>query len=248
MTSPAAAKPAAFPLRILRFAEHAPLRNMALDAALLARAETTTLRLYGWSPHAASLGYFQDASGIAAFASAGIPVVRRMTGGGAIVHAYEVTYSLLIADDHPAIRGRDVKESYAVIHAPIRAALAAFGVLTEVRAEPVGTHAERSFLCFARATELDLTADGRKIVGSAQRRKPGRVLQHGSILLRDHPLQPGTSSVAGVTGRTVDPATFALALARAFAETFGPAFDGAINQAEEAFAADESPFRIDGPR
>lgn len=248
MTSAVAAKPAAFPLRILRYAEHPPLRNMALDAALLSGAETSTLRLYGWRPYAASLGYFQDVADLGAFAAAGLHVVRRMTGGGAIVHAHEVTYSLLIADDHPAVRGKDVKQSYAVIHAPIRAALAEFGVRTDVRAEPVGSHADRSFLCFARATELDLTADGAKIVGSAQRRKPGRILQHGSILLRDHPLQPGTSSVAGVVGRTVDPATFAVALARAFAAAFGPAYDGGLTEAEEALASDDSPFRTEGPR
>jgi lipoate-protein ligase A len=232
----------------LRYAEQAPLRNMALDAALLAAAPIATLRLYGWAPHAVSLGYFQDDAEAARARGAGMPLVRRMTGGGAIVHAHEVTYSLVLPEDHPALRGCDVKASYAVMHAPIRAALAAFGVATEVRAEPVGSRAEQSFLCFARATELDLVADGRKIVGSAQRRRPGRILQHGSILLEDHPWQPGTASVAAISGRRPAPALFALVLEREFAAVFGPAVTGALTPEEEFLAERTDEFRGDLPR
>lgn len=235
--SPRRPPPVASPLRVAPYSVERPARNMALDAALLACATTATLRLYGWGPHAVSLGHFQRDADLSPYRAAGLPVVRRMTGGGAIVHAHEVTYSLLLPEDHPLLRGLDVKSSYAAIHSPIRAALRTFGVETEIRPEPVGAHADRSFLCFARATELDLVAAGRKIVGSAQRRKPGRVLQHGSILLRNHPLQPGTSCASEIAGREIDAATMAEALRAAFADAFGPAVEGAITP-EESAAAD----------
>jgi lipoyl(octanoyl) transferase len=225
------------PFRLLPLAEAAPARNMAIDAALLEAGERPTLRLYRWRPPAVSLGHFQRDVDLAPYRAAGLPIVRRMTGGGAIVHADEVTYSLLLPDDQPLLQGRDVKESYAVLHAPIRDALRRLGVPTEVRAEPVPSHADRGFLCFARATELDLVAAGRKIVGSAQRRTPGRILQHGSILLRNHPLQPGTSCVEELAGRATTPEELAASLVEAFASVFGPLAPGALTPAEEAVAS-----------
>jgi len=224
------------PARLIPFAAATPARNMALDAALLALADRSTLRLYAWAPHGVSLGRFQGPAEAAALAGAGLPMVRRMTGGGAIVHAHEVTYSVLVADDHPALRGVDVKRSYAVLHGPVRVALAAFGVDVDVRDARVPTAADRDLLCFARATELDLVAAGRKITGSAQRRTPGRVLQHGSILLRSHPLQPGTASIEDVVGVAPAPEAFADALAQAFESLLGPLERGAATAAESAYA------------
>lgn len=229
------------PLRLLPLAAATPARNMAVDAALLEASRVPTLRLYLWRPHGVSLGRFQKAAGLEPFRAAGLPVVRRMTGGGAIVHAHEVTYALLLPADHPQIAGADVKASYAALQAPIRAALAALGVGTTIRPEPVADARAREFLCFARATELDLAADGGKLVGSAQRRIPGRVLQHGSILLRAHPLQPGTASVASVAGRDVDAEELARGLATSFAAAFGPLIPGTLTDDEEAEAARVEP-------
>jgi lipoate-protein ligase A len=129
--------------RLLPLAAASPARNMAIDAALLATATRPTLRFYLWRPNGVSLGRFQDAAAAAPFREAGLPVVRRMTGGGAIVHADEITYSILLPDDHALLLGLDVKASYAALHRPIREALASLGVATETRDVPVPTHKAR---------------------------------------------------------------------------------------------------------
>jgi len=168
--------------------------NMAQDEALLASFNPATslpvFRLYGWNPPAFSIGKFQDA-GQALYLDrckeAGIQVVRRVTAGGIIYHAEEVTYSIVCAPQHiPEVR--TVKESFKK--------LCGFLLLTYRKlgfdpAFAVDSHfpgvklGERTSLCFAGKEEYDIVIGGRKIGGNAQRRKKDIVFQHGSIPLRN---------------------------------------------------------------
>jgi lipoate-protein ligase A len=226
--------------RLLPFAFFDPATNMGVDAALLELAGDPVLRLYGWRPHALSLGYFQrieDAP--AGLRDAGLPVVRRMTGGGAILHAYELTYALVLPLDHPWVRGLPVGDSYHRIHEAVLDALRSLRVPATTRAAP-GSDAERPFLCFSRTAETDLAVDGRKLLGSAQRRTRTHLLQHGSLLIRSHPLQPKTASLSDALGQEVDPADVAAALEAAFAKRLGPLASGALTPEEAVLSADRA--------
>ncbi len=225
--------------RLLPYAAAEPAWNMAVDRALVHNATTPTLRLYGWATAAVSLGRFQpgraDLEGLLA---SGLAVVKRMTGGGAIVHWHELTYSVTLPEDHPLV-SCPTRESYAALHAPIREALASIGVDTSTRegASP----ATDPVLCFHRVTTLDLVAGGRKLVGSAQRRTHGRVLQHGSIVLSVNPLQPGTAAIDDILGRPVPPEELAEAMTRAFDGPLGGLEVGELTDVERAAAEKAAP-------
>jgi lipoate-protein ligase A len=169
--------------------------NMAVDEALLeaARRDLTppTLRLYGWSRPALSVGRHQDPrSGIDHDfrRSRGIDLVRRPTGGRAVLHHREVTYSIVL----PAAlgRGAGVGEVYCALSGALLAGLAAaLAMRCSIPGTPqpvawkTGDRALHSASCFATAAGGDGLADGAKLVGSAQARRGGAVLQHGSVLL-----------------------------------------------------------------
>ena len=160
-------------------------RNMAIDAALLESAEAEgrkTLRLYAWNPGTISFGrneparrrYDRDA-----IAARGLPTVRRPTGGRAVWHHREVTYSVAAPDDTFG----DLRATYLEIHAMLADALrrlgAVVGLAGDRPAAGLGAGA-----CFATAAGGEVTTpEGRKVVGSAQVRTARAFLQHGSILL-----------------------------------------------------------------
>ncbi|WP_165226399.1 lipoate--protein ligase family protein [Aquisphaera insulae] len=184
-----------FDCYLLPFATADGPANMALDEALLERVCETPqvgyLRLYGWSPATLSLGYFQDLEDVAADPRwRGAPVVRRATGGGAIWHDRELTYALALPAGHPgALPGPWL---YRGVHGAIVAELRARGLDARSRDEaepdpapapPVVGRPHRPFLCFTDRDPSDIVAALSKVVGSAQRRRSGAVLQHGSILL-----------------------------------------------------------------
>lgn len=162
------------PVRLLDTGPGAPAWNMALDEALLA-GDDTTMRFYSWDPVGISLGRWQD---IAAFTHRPEPVVRRLTGGGAILHSDALTISLTVPMSDPLYAG-PVAASYERVHGWITAALGAAGLAVT----PVGAAGDETDpWCFERRSAADLVAaDGSKIVGSAQRRRGGRVLHHASI-------------------------------------------------------------------
>ena len=170
---------------------------MAVDEALLETAvqqQTATLRLYRWSQPTLSLGYFQALDERARHAgSATCPVVRRTTGGGAIVHDHELTYSFTA----PAPSGRraGVQEYYDLFHETLVATLASAGLqaaMVPSRAANTATDGlpaasrpqTEPFLCFQRRAAGDVIVGTDKVAGSAQRRHQRAVLQHGSLLLR----------------------------------------------------------------
>jgi lipoate-protein ligase A len=190
-----------FPCRLIIDPPQSGAWNMAVDEVLLGEAATAgiaTLRFYEWIEPTLSLGYFQNyATRGQHSASASAVIVRRQSGGGAILHDHELTYSLALPRDHPL--AMDAQSLYKIVHreiaAVLRKTLQATQSADSIRfAEPtvVGQKVLEPFLCFQRRSAGDLvflTEQGNnsrgdhKIVGSAQRRSRGAILQHGSILV-----------------------------------------------------------------
>jgi lipoyl(octanoyl) transferase len=178
------------------------VRNMALDEALLEAAlerGICTVRWYRWETATVSLGYFQEADAVALSPElAGCPVVRRLTGGGAIVHHHEWTYSCAVPSNHPL--AAEPGRLYGLVHERIIVALAECGIEATLRGA-ASTGSNVAFLCFGRGDARDVVLRGHKIVGSAQRRRKGAVLQHGSVLLRRSQFAPqftGALELAGL--------------------------------------------------
>lgn len=172
--------------RLIRSGACDPAFNMALDEAIL-RAEPVvpTFRTYSFSPYTLSLGYFQPFSRrlLDSFGSRGIPVVRRPTGGRAIYHADELTYSFVCPLGEPGLRS-DTIGAYEDLHGALGSALAKLGVAATMRGDrrlESDSGEEDELYCFYRSSPFDLVANRRKLVGSAQRRTGRGFLQHGSI-------------------------------------------------------------------
>lgn len=186
-------------LRLLVDEPGAAAWNMAVDEALLTLALQPTLRLYGWQPHAVSLGWFQRASDFADLPP-GTEVVRRLTGGGAIHHGDEVTFALAIdADRLP----REVSASYRLLHDAAVRSLGELGVLCErLVAGAAQSPRPTDRWCFAQPGRDDVVTALGKLLGSAQRRvqQPrARVLHHGSIVLQRPALTPWVAATADTT-------------------------------------------------
>jgi lipoate-protein ligase A len=209
----------------------APGFNMGLDEALLESAESPpTLRFYTWHPAALSLGYFQRFDDVPAAAQTKA-VVRRITGGGAIHHANELTFSITAPLDHPVYAG-PTAASYARVHAAIARSLRELGAPAAPRGDaPVVSDRPETGMCFHESTPLDLVWSARKGVGSAQRRKNGRVLHHGSIMLGPSPLEGDIATLAEFA--KVTPEEYAPVLRRALAEELDLRFDAGVPDADE---------------
>jgi lipoate-protein ligase A len=170
---------------------------MARDEALMTLVgegdSPSTLRLYQWDPPTISLGYFQHfADYLALPPPAGeLPVVRRLTGGGAILHDLELTYSITLPTDHPLLT-RGPGRLYELAHDAVIAALAELGMQTgRCGVSDDSGAAKGPFFCFQRRHCYDVLLGDEKIAGSAQRRSKSAVLQHGSIVLGNrYPQQP----------------------------------------------------------
>lgn len=160
---------------------------MALDSALLDRAARTgdaVLRVYTWERPTLSLGRNQRALGSysAALAEAeGVPVVRRPTGGRALVHARELTYSVTA----PAAAGEPLRVAYERVNRLLVGALATLGVPAGVAGAGSAAPPPSDAPCFETPVRGELVANGRKLAGSAQWRDERAWLQHGSILVDD---------------------------------------------------------------
>jgi lipoate-protein ligase A len=241
-----------------------PAENMARDAAMAwAVGEglvPPTLRLYRWEPAAVSLGYAQrrDVSvDLAACARAGLAVVRRPTGGRAVLHGKDLTYAVAVPR-----RGTWAEGNLAAccrrIHEAVAAGLSRLGARVEIAGPrpPLGeAQGESGPLCFAAVSSHEITVGGRKLVGSAQRRLGRAILQHGSIPVaaergRLAALVPGDPargvqrleetmvSLAEVLGEPPDPEAVAAAVAEGFAAAFDIRYtEGSWDPAEEALAA-----------
>lgn len=224
-----------------------PAFNMGLDEALLVDASAPpTFRVYGWDPGALSLGYFQRFADVPGAASAR-SVVRRITGGGAIHHVRELTFSLAAPAGHPVFEGPIVK-SYERVHGAIAHALARHGVEAMLRGEGATLDSDQdgTGMCFHASTALDLAWGGRKGVGSAQRRKGGRVLHHGSIKLAASKLEAGVATV-DQGDPDVTPDSLARTLGEVFGVELGMTLDRTVPSPEEREAARELGERYADP-
>jgi lipoate-protein ligase A len=159
--------------------------NMALDEAIATVVKkgnsAPTLRLYGWDRPSVSIGYFQKISDINRdyCIENNIPIVRRPTGGRAILHDYEITYSFSIKID-TGIFSRGLLDSYEKISKAFSLALSKIGLAPEMKLRRE-SHRNRSPLCFESTSYGEITFNSKKVIGSAQKRWPGGLLQHGSI-------------------------------------------------------------------
>jgi len=164
--------------------------NMALDEAI-ARSVSEgrsppTLRVYAWKPYAISLGYHQKADIIdqGKCRQRGIHVVRRPTGGRAVLHAQELTYAVIIPSHHPLYRSNVIQSYHLLVQALVQA-LRYLGVEVDLASTEHNPHTPYNLspACFTSFARYEILWHGRKLVGSAQKRLPGGLLQHGSILM-----------------------------------------------------------------
>jgi lipoate-protein ligase A len=233
--------------------------NMALDEALLRGrvrgASGPTVRFYGWHPATVSLGYAQaldDAVDVTRCAALGIGLVRRPTGGSAILHEppeREVTYSVVAREgDFPG--ADDVLETYRVLGQGLVAGLGRLGVAAELAPLVRGRSERTPAFCFGRAGAYEIAVGGRKLVGSAQRRQRGCFLQHGSVLLAADPARiravfpresdpmAGLTTLAETLGSAPDFDTVVLALAAGLGDALGVRLASAGLTPEESALSD----------
>ena len=171
-----------------------PAFNMALDEALLEWNSQgkfpPVIRFYGWNPATLSIGYFQKVEkeiDMEAVRKQNIGFVRRPTGGRAVLHEHELTYSVIVSEAHPAMP-KTVTEAYRVISEGIlkgfhQLGLDAYFAVPKTEADREALKSPHSAVCFDAPSWYELVVEGRKVAGSAQTRQKGVILQHGSILI-----------------------------------------------------------------
>jgi lipoyl(octanoyl) transferase len=171
-----------------------PSFNMALDEALLDWHSEgkipPVIRFYGWNPATLSVGYFQKVEkeiDLEAVAKHRLGFVRRPTGGRGVLHEHELTYSVIVSEEHPDMP-KTVMEAYRVISEGIlkgfqHLGLEAYFAVPKTLEERDALKNPRSAVCFDAPSWYELVVEGRKVAGSAQTRQKGVILQHGSILL-----------------------------------------------------------------
>jgi lipoate-protein ligase A len=162
---------------------------MAVDEAILesvsSKSQPPTLRLYDWAPYTLSLGHAQPVADVdfSALKEKNWTLVRRPTGGRAILHADELTYSVCASTDDPIISG-GVLESYQKISNALLCALGIIGIsANSKKKEESDSVLSHDPVCFQFPSDYEITFNEKKLIGSAQARKKNGVLQHGSIPL-----------------------------------------------------------------
>ena len=168
--------------------------NMAIDEAVFISCQhknsPPTIRFYGWTPPAVSLGYFQKAENavdLKACARRGVDVVRRLSGGRAVLHHRELTYSVICPEGTPPFT-TNILETYKIISECLMSALKELSLdvkwitFRDKHNSSDRTH-KKTASCFSAPSWYEITVEGKKICGSAQKRGGGVLLQHGSILI-----------------------------------------------------------------
>lgn len=190
--------------RLIKDSYHNGFINMAVDEAIMIAHKngliSPTIRFYQWSPPAVSLGYFQDLKkeiNVKVCQDIGIDIVRRPTGGKAVLHDQELTYSFIIKENDPLVND-SILETYKKISGGIIRGLSYLGIKAELvplrgklenhllgRSDKARIHhLDFKSICFSVPSQYEVQVEGKKIVGSAQVRKGGVVLQHGSLLIK----------------------------------------------------------------
>ena len=227
--------------------------NMAVDEALLQSAAErgiTTLRLYQWEVPTLSLGYFQSAADREQHAaSRDCLLVRRASGGGAIVHDRELTYSLTVPLSDSRLSS--ATDLYDAVHLSLVECFAEFGIRTsfygkEEYNSQTPTSDGEPFLCFQRRACGDIVSGNVKVVGSAQRRRRGAVLQHGSILLSRSDSAPELQGLREVAGRPMPAAAIAERWPRLLAQPCGVVWKADTLTGQESNAAIAAADRFAG--
>lgn len=162
--------------------------NMAVDSAILAAVGQDrvppTLRFYRWQPPCLSLGYAQPSGDVDLdrLDRRGWDIVRRPTGGRAILHADELTYAVIGPLDEPRLQG-SVLESYQRLSQGLLRGLQELGLPVQVVSDPDQAQDSDQPICFQNPSDFEITVNGKKLIGSAQARKKEGVLQHGTLPL-----------------------------------------------------------------
>ncbi len=238
--------------------------NMARDVAILdavaGRRSPPTLRLYGWDPPCLSLGRHQP-PGVADTAFCrehGIDIVRRPTGGRAVLHHLELTYAVVA----PLAEGplpRELRAAYRLICGGLVRACRRLGIAAELTSDEVNLRLpgpRTAVPCFRAPAGGEVVVNGRKLIGSAMRRHRGAVLQHGAFLLDwdavlqagaigladDSSLRPFVTTVAAELGTVPPPEVLRSAVTEGMAEALGVTFEpGSLSAAERRRAAAVTP-------
>jgi lipoate-protein ligase A len=190
--------------------------NMARDSALMDRARETgetVFSVYAWERPTLSLGRNQEARAkydLDAIAQRGMQVVRRPTGGRALIHHREVTYSVTA----PIEAADTLSDSYSRINALLLHGLSSLGITATEAVAPDRALPPGDIPCFAEPAKGELSFEGRKLVGSAQVREDGALLQHGSILVEDDQALIAAVSLSPPSIDAVPAATLRNALGR----------------------------------
>ncbi len=237
---------------------------MAADEALLRSVikgnSPPTIRFYRWQPPTVTLGYFQDMEKeieTEMCQKKGIQVVRRLTGGRAILHDDELTYSIAANEKEKQVSG-SIIESYLKISQALVNGLNIYGVQVEMMARP--SKEKGSAACFDAPSWHEIVWRGRKLVGSAQTRKQGSLLQHGSLpisldvellfellTIPNHQVkerlkknfQQKAVSLEEITKREVDYKKLTEALVEGFSQTFNIKIEwDDLTEEEKAYAED----------
>ena len=251
--------------RLIRSAPADGPTNMAVDEAILravvAGLVPPTLRFYAWEPACLSLGRAQSVEDVdlEVLRAAGFDLVRRPTGGKAILHVDELTYSVVAPQEEPHVAG-GIVESYRRLSSGLVRGLERLGVADLVADQRIENRGLEGPVCFEVPSDYEITVDGRKLVGSAQMRARGVVLQHGALplygditricpLLAAHPeparvrarattVEEALGSLGSVrAGRTVTWDEAAEAMAAGFSEALNLHFEvGTLTDEERAWA------------
>jgi lipoate-protein ligase A len=247
--------------RLLPFRSLDAAENMAIDEALFRECQNSqgppTLRFYTWLNPAVTFGYFQDPASdidLEACERYRIDVVRRPTGGKAVLHEGDLAYALVAADTHPSF-APDILGTYRIINGCIARGLALFGLEATMCLDKGPPQDDRlGAACFSSLSRFELLAGGRKLCGSAQVRAHGVFLLHGSILMKFNPertavvigrhyrkeggqaqsLRASVTSLQDQLGRAVDYESLRQALIRGFELQLGVRLkEGDLSRAEQ---------------
>jgi len=248
--------------------------NMALDQSILehiGRGESKpTLRLYAWEPACLSLGHAQPYADVdkQRLKQHGWEVVRRATGGRAILHTDELTYSVIAPSDEPRVEG-SVLESYNRLAQALLLAVKSLEIPVEVKEGKADNRATPNPVCFEVPSTYEITVDGKKLIGSAQARKKDGVLQHGSLPLMGNltricqaltfesesarkeaskRLLERATTVESALGRVISWETAAQAFVKAFEAQLGLSFErGELSESESKRTDDLVKEKYDHP-
>ncbi len=252
------------PWRLLVDGDLSGASNMARDLAVLREcgrgSGVATLRLYGWDPPCLTLGRHQgSAAADPEFCRHhGIDIVRRPTGGRAVLHHLELTYAV-IAPLGRGVLPRGLQEAYRLMCGALLRACGHFGIAGQLSSDEVNLQlpGPRSTVpCFKAPAGGEVVVDGRKLIGSAMRAHGEAILQHGAILLDwdgslqagamglddDSTLRPHVTTFAEQLGRVPDRQVLERAIAEAFGEELGVVMEpGELSQGEMESQADLTP-------